>query len=174
MRVDRTFAFVDLCGFTAFTDLHGDEESVAVLSRFRSTVRAVCSDFGVRVAKWVGDGAMFVGVDGRQLTSAVLELFRQAAEIGLPLDLHAGIARGAVILFEGDDYTGWAVNLAARLCDMAEASQVWCTEEVAAMAPAWATATPVGDRAVAGIANPVAVVNLAIAAEREPEPAPSV
>ena len=30
MRVERTFAFVDLCGFTRFTDTHGDEEAVDV------------------------------------------------------------------------------------------------------------------------------------------------
>jgi hypothetical protein len=30
VRVDRAFAFVDLCGFTAFTDRHGDEQVVLV------------------------------------------------------------------------------------------------------------------------------------------------
>ena len=39
MRVARTFAFVDLSGFTQFTDLHGDDEAVAVLSQFRAALR---------------------------------------------------------------------------------------------------------------------------------------
>ena len=60
MRVARTFAFVDLSGFTQFTDLHGDDEAVAVLSQFRAALRATASDIGVRVAKWLGDGAMLV------------------------------------------------------------------------------------------------------------------
>ena len=38
MRVERSFAFVDLCGFTRFTDAHGDEQAVAVLTRFRAAV----------------------------------------------------------------------------------------------------------------------------------------
>ena len=32
MRVSRTFALLDLCGFTAFTDQRGDREAVAVLA----------------------------------------------------------------------------------------------------------------------------------------------
>src|SRR5262252_3412858 len=60
MRVRRYFAFVDLCGFTRFTEVHGDVESVAVLTGFRALVRDIASEHGVRVAKWLGDGAMFV------------------------------------------------------------------------------------------------------------------
>ena len=47
MRVERSFAFVDLCGFTRFTDLHGDEEAVGVLTRFRTAVREIASDHAV-------------------------------------------------------------------------------------------------------------------------------
>ena len=36
-----------------------------------------------------------------------------------PLTLRAGIATGYALLFEGDDYIGSAVNMAARLCDIA-------------------------------------------------------
>src|SRR6266508_934715 len=56
MRVSRSFAFVDLCGFTRFTDAHGDEEAVAILTQFRASVREVASEYGVRVAKWLGAG----------------------------------------------------------------------------------------------------------------------
>ena len=67
MRVRRYFAFVDLCGFTRFTEVHGDEEAVAVLTGFRTLVRFIASEHGVRVAKWLGDGAMFVSTDGPAL-----------------------------------------------------------------------------------------------------------
>ena len=56
MRVRRYFAFVDLCGFTRFTEVHGDEEAVSVLTGFRTLVRYIASEHGVRVAKWLGDG----------------------------------------------------------------------------------------------------------------------
>ena len=42
------------------------------------------------------------------------------------------MASGAVILFEGDDYIGGAVNLAARLCDMAAPQEVLASADLAA------------------------------------------
>ncbi len=164
MRVERTFAFVDLCGFTAFTETKGDDEASAVLARFRAEVRASASDFGVRVAKWLGDGAMFVGVDGRQLVGAVLELERRLEESGLPLPIRVGLATGAVIVFEGDDYIGGPVNLAARLCDVALPHETLCTVAVAAFVPDWAEAVPAGERVIAGLASPVPVIRLAATA----------
>src|SRR5437764_1223521 len=74
MRVARSFAFIDLSGFTTFTDEHGDEEAGRILSDFRTCVRTVCSRRGVRVAKWQGDGAMFVAVEAPALVEAVLDL----------------------------------------------------------------------------------------------------
>ena len=46
-----------------------------------------------------------------------------AHELELPLSMHAGCAGGAVILLEGDDYTGRCVNLAARLAGAAPAAR---------------------------------------------------
>ena len=126
----RTFAFVDLSGFTRFTDLHGDDEAVAVLAQFRTAVRSIASDVGVRIAKWLGDGAMLVAVEGPSLVSAAVELQERFALDGL-LPVRAGLAWGRVILFEGDDYTGGAVNLASRLCDLAQPFEVLATAEVA-------------------------------------------
>ena len=56
-RVERSFAFVDLSGFTRYTDVQGDDEAVDILSAFRAVVRGVASTHGVRIAKWLGDGA---------------------------------------------------------------------------------------------------------------------
>ena len=41
-----------------------------------------------------------------------------------PWPLRAGLASGPVILFEGDDYIGKAVNMAARLCAVAKPGEV--------------------------------------------------
>ncbi len=90
MRVERWFAFVDLSGFTSFGDEFGDDESVRVLTLFRSGVRNVATDFGVRIAKWLGDGCMLVSVEPGQLVAAVCKLEVLDARDGAP----AGDARG--------------------------------------------------------------------------------
>ena len=41
MRVERCFAFVDLCGFTAFIEHYGDERTVVVLADFRTRIREI-------------------------------------------------------------------------------------------------------------------------------------
>jgi adenylate cyclase len=123
-RVERSFAFLDLSGFTALTDQQGDEEAVGVLTLFRNAVRGVAGFNGVRVAKWLGDGAMIVSIETEPLIEAVLEIESRIEGAGSILALRAGLAVGEVILFEGDDYIGRAVNLAARLCDIAGPGEV--------------------------------------------------
>ncbi len=137
MRVERCFAFVDLCGFTAFTEHFGDERTVVVLASFRTRVREIAARRGVRVTKWLGDGAMLNSVDTEPVVSMVLELANRSPE-DVPLDIRAGLARGAVIMFEGDDYIGRATNVASRLCDAALPGQVLATREVTSQAPRWA------------------------------------
>lgn len=122
-RVERGFAFVDLCNFTRYTDDHGDRKAVALLAEFRAGVRAVVASHGVRIAKWLGDGAMLVGVENEPLVEAVVHLEKVVVAQGV-LPLRAGMAAGPVILFEGDDYIGNAVNLAAHLCDLAQPGQL--------------------------------------------------
>ena len=85
MRVNRWFAFVDLSGFTSFGDQFGDEASVRVLTMFRGAVRQIATDFGVRIAKWLGDGCMLVSVEPGQLVAAVCRLESLTHELELPL-----------------------------------------------------------------------------------------
>ncbi len=160
MRVERTFAFIDLCGFTAFTEAEGDERAVALLADFRACVREVSSDHGVRVAKWLGDGAMFVAVEQEPLVSAVLEVERHFDEIGAPLALRGGMACGPVILFEGDDYIGTAVNLAARLCDIAAPHEVLATPSISEVPDGVLTEATAAPVRIAGFARPVPVLRL--------------
>src|SRR5215203_7565736 len=67
--VRRNFGFIDLCGFTALTDEEGVGEAVAALSTFRAVVRERAGWRGVRVAKWLGDGAMLVSTRSEEHTS---------------------------------------------------------------------------------------------------------
>ncbi len=160
MRVDRTFAFVDLCGFTHFTSTHGDERAVDVLTRFRAAVRAIGSGHGVRVAKWLGDGAMFVSTTREPLIESILDLAQHADEAGVRLPLRAGLAGGAVILFEGDDYIGGPVNLAARLCDAARPRELLAAADLADAVPDWADVESVGPRDISGFPVAVHVVRI--------------
>lgn len=120
--LERWFAFVDVCGFTAFTEANGTRAATDVLSRFRNTVRSVTGRRGVRVLKWLGDGAMIVGVEAGPVIAAVCELNMRLENADF--DVHAGIAGGHVLLFEGDDFIGPSANLAARLCEAALPGEV--------------------------------------------------
>ena len=124
--VRRNFAFIDLCGFTSLTDEHGVGEAVAALSTFRAVVRERAGWRGVRVAKWLGDGAMLVATEPRPLLDAVLRMEQALDGRGCPLPLRGGVAAGRVILFEGDDYIGRPVNMAARLCEAAGPGEMLC------------------------------------------------
>ena len=158
MRVNRWFAFVDLSGFTSFGDEFGDEESVRVLTLFRGAVRKVATDFGVRIAKWLGDGCMLVSVDPAMLVGAVAKLEGLTHDLDLPLAMHAGCAGGGVILLEGDDYTGRSVNLASRLSNAARPHEILATVELADYVPIGTPVEPAGMITVAGLHDPVEVV----------------
>jgi len=118
----RCFAFIDICGFTAFTDREGTHAAVEVLNRFRSATRDVTGRRGVRVIKWLGDGAMLVGIAPGPVVAAAAELELRCARESF--DIHSGVAGGTVLLFEGDDYIGRPVNLAARLCEAAGPGEI--------------------------------------------------
>jgi adenylate cyclase len=119
MRVPRTFVFLDLAGFTDYTARFGDDAAGRLLGAFRIIVREVASERGVRIAKWLGDGCMIVAVEQADAVAFLLDLQSRAADVCAPLTLRSGVASGYALLFEGDDYIGSAVNMAARLCDVA-------------------------------------------------------
>ena len=120
--IDRTFVFVDICDFTKHTDRYGARSAVEVLTEFRHVVRDVTARRGVRVAKWLGDGAMLVSADVPAAVAAVMDISIRLEDADF--DIHAGIAHGPVLLFEGDDHIGRAVNLSARLCEAAKKNEV--------------------------------------------------
>jgi adenylate cyclase len=160
MRVPRSFAFVDLSGFTDYTATFGDEEAGRVLAHFRAVTRQVASDHGVRIAKWLGDGCMLVGMDSVESIAAVLDVEHRAASACAPLSVRAGLSSGLALLFEGDDYVGAAVNLAARLCDAAGPSELLVPAEQAAERPEGIEASEPRLMALRGFPEPLEVVAL--------------
>jgi len=156
MRVDRCFAFIDLCGFSSYTERHGDEEAVSVLSMMRSVVRRAADRRGVRVMKWLGDGVMLSGAERGSIAAATLEI-RHHLGGACPLDVRVGICRGPVLVFDGDDYVGSVINVAARLCDRAAPGQLLMAEHPDATVPPWAISRPFGVLEVSGLSRPLAV-----------------
>jgi class 3 adenylate cyclase len=155
VRVDRCFAFVDLCGFTAFADQHGDERVVLVLAEMRTTLRESCARRGVRIVKWMGDGAMLSSTMIDAVAGLVVELDQKMARTAPSLPIRAGLATGPVIMFEGDDYIGHPVNVAARLCAIAEPHELLATVDVAAARPRWIHAEPARSVVVRGLSREV-------------------
>lgn len=160
MRVWRAFGFVDLSGSTNFIDTHADAESIEVLSRLRAAVREISSAHGVRVAKWLGDGAMFVGVNAEPLVATVLDVEERVDTDRSPLALRAGMSSGEAILFEGDDYIGTPVNIAARLCDIAGPHNILATTELAEAVPDDAEAVELEPITLHGFTTPVPVLRV--------------
>jgi adenylate cyclase len=128
-RIEATFGFIDLAGFTALTEAQGDFDAADVATRFAELTRAALG-VGDRLVKTIGDavlvtcptpGAALELVD-RLLTSTV-------SERTLPA-LRAGLHHGPAIERDGDVF-GAAVNLAARVAAEAYAGEVLATGSVA-------------------------------------------
>jgi adenylate cyclase len=158
VRVRRSFAFVDVSGFTALTELDGDEHAVDVLTAFRALLRDICGRRGVRIAKWLGDGVMLVCVETPPLLATILELHHVVCAVASPVQtvsIRSGITSGDVILMEGDDYVGHCVNVAARLCDLAQAGEALATPSVLDALPRWGVVLAHKDVALRGVEKPV-------------------
>ena len=160
MRVPRTFAFVDLSGFTNYTAAFGDDAAGRILSAFRAIARDVASAHGVRIAKWLGDGCMIVAMNQIDCVTFAIDLEAKASEVCTPLSLRVGIATGHALLFEGDDYIGSAVNMASRLCDSAGPYEILIPSMQLERLPEGIHATPQGAVELRGFPGPIEVFEL--------------
>jgi class 3 adenylate cyclase len=133
--VDRAFAFVDLCGFTRFIASNGEHAAIDTLSQFRSLVRDIAVRRGVLVAKWLGDGAMIVGVEVGPTMATAAELIGRYD--GSTLALRGGFAHGQALIMDGDDYIGRPTNLAARLCQAARPEELLAVGYPVDSLPPW-------------------------------------
>ena len=166
MRVHRSFAFVDVSGFTALTEHEGDEHAVEVLTAFRALLRDICSRRGVRIAKWLGAGVMLVCVDTAPLLAAILEMHYVVCEVSSPVQtvsIRSGVTSGEVILMEGDDYIGHSVNVAARLCDLADGGEALAVPSVMSELPRWGAVLVEREVALRGVERPVPVSSIGMA-----------
>lgn len=136
LNVTRTFCFADLSGFTAFTRENGPHAAVRQLGEFRQITRNVAAKRGVRVAKWLGDGVMLVGTEPTPTIALGAHLVHHFSDSAIRV--RVGLATGIALLFEGDDYIGEPVNMAAKLCNAAQPGEVLAITDPADL-PEWVT-----------------------------------
>ena len=123
-------AFTDICGFTEFTAVRGDDDAVRLLTAQEEVVRSRLPE-GARIVKETGDGLLLWFPEPWAALHSVLafqEGFRdQEARTDLPLWVRIGMHWGSQTR-RGNDLIGHDVNIAARVVDVAGPSEVVVTE----------------------------------------------
>lgn len=129
----KAFLIADIRGFTRFTHDRGDEEAGQLSARFAAVTRSTVERFGGRTVEIRGDEALVVFDSIRLAVRAALELqarFASGDDETDPLPVGMGIDVGEAVEVEGG-YRGGALNLAARLCGLANAGEVLVSEATA-------------------------------------------
>jgi adenylate cyclase len=124
-RVSMAFCFVDLTGFTRFTEEEGDEEALDLVERFVETVEATLPAEAT-IVKTIGDEVMIVSPDPTSLTEwavGFLGLFQERPQPRV--GIHCGNA-----VYREADYFGTDVNLAHRVVARALGGEVLATKAV--------------------------------------------
>jgi adenylate cyclase len=126
-QIPVTLCFIDLTGFTAFTEEEGDIEALDVVENFVETVEATMPREAT-IVKTIGDEVMVVSPDAAALTEwAVTFLGRFDRRPQPRVGIHSGDA-----VYRDGDYFGNSVNLAHRIVNRALAGEVLVTDRVAA------------------------------------------
>jgi YHS domain-containing protein len=79
------------------------------------------------------------------------------------VSIRSGITSGDVILMEGDDYIGHCVNVAARLCDLAQGGEALADPSVLEDLPQWGAVLARRDIDLRGVEKPVPTSSIGMA-----------
>ncbi len=186
-RAEITVVYVDLRGFTAFTETTDPEEVMSVLREYHAELGRAITAYDGTIEHFAGDGAMILfnaplPVQNHEMKAVqmTLQIRDSVASLaigwkkrGYALGFGAGIAGGfatmGTIGFEERlDYSaiGTVCNLAARLCGEARDGQILIAPRVFAKIEEYVDAAPVGDLTLKGFHRPVTTYNvLAVRAE---------
>jgi class 3 adenylate cyclase len=129
----RTFLIADIRGYTRFTEQHGDEASAKLAARFSEIVRDGVQLRGGELIEIRGDEALAVFDSARQAIRAAVDLQSQFAEetdmvSNCPIRVGIGIDSGEAIKLEDGSFRGAALNIAARLCGLAQSGEIIVSE----------------------------------------------
>lgn len=149
-----TVLFLDLSGFTALTDVHGDHAAVDIADRFIDAVGAAAEANSGRLLKALGDGALLVLDEPGAAIRTADEISHRLHDLGAMPEMTGGVATGPVI-DRDDDVFGATVNLAARLADLAPPGELRTDEPTARAASAdeWQI-EPLGPTDIRGFHEP--------------------
>jgi adenylate cyclase len=146
--------FLDITGYTRLTEERGDEAAAELAARLTPLVQRPAERHGGKVVKWLGDGVMFHFREPTGGVVAALEMVDAITAAGLP-PAHVGLDTGPVV-FQGGDYFGRTVNLAARIGEQAAPGQVLVTQEIVdRVVPDGVAFEPVGAVELKGVSEPV-------------------
>jgi class 3 adenylate cyclase/tetratricopeptide (TPR) repeat protein len=170
--------FADLVGYTALAEKVDPEETHALLASFFAMADEIILQFGGRIDKHMGDNVMALfgapiahGDDPQRAARAALAIHEAmpalSARIGRPLSVHIGIAVGEVLAsglgsVAHSTYTvvGQAVNLAARLMEMAGPGETLVSPEIAQHLATGHEMVACGEQAIKGMAAPLMIYRI--------------
>jgi class 3 adenylate cyclase/CheY-like chemotaxis protein len=180
-RRDITVVFLDLRGFTAFTESAEPEDVINVLHEYHAEMGRIIVAHEGTIERFAGDGIMVFFNDPVPLTNPAERAVRMALDMrerfvflsadwrrqGFELGIGIGIAQGyatiGAIGFEGRwDYgaIGGVTNLAARLCAEAGPAQILIDRKVLARVEHLVAFDPLGELGLKGFPQPVAAFDI--------------
>ena len=180
-RREITVVFLDLRGFTAFTETADPEEVMGVLGEYHAAMGRLILAHEGTLERFTGDGIMVFFNDPQPVADAApravrmaLAMQREVAQLaagwqrrGYDLAMGIGIAQGFATIgrigFEGRiDYgaIGTVTNLAARLCGEAPGGEVLVSQRVMAALDGAFAAEPAGELTLKGFHKPVPAFRL--------------
>lgn len=165
-RSEAVIAFIDLAGFSASTDVYGDELALAMLSLFETIVHESLG--AAAPLKWIGDEVMLAFDDcsaALSLLGALLSRCRD--EPRLPLT-RTGVHSGPVLRRAGDVF-GATVNIAARLTSLAGPGELLTSRPMAdAAKEAGVAVDDRGFRQLRSVSSPLRVYAIALGRAADP------
>jgi adenylate cyclase len=180
-RREITAVFLDLRGFTAFTDRADPDEVVELLRAYHVTLGQTVDEFGGTLEHFAGDGIMIFFSDplpvdrpaerAVQMALALHDAFTPIAEtwekLGHAVGLGIGIAQGEATLGIIGSEQRWEYaaignvpNLAARLCGVAQAGEIILDTQTEQSVAHMADTEQLGPLSLRGFASPVVAFRL--------------
>ncbi len=132
---ELTIAFVDLTGSVSVFETLGNDRATKAVTRLTQWIGAKGQEFDGKVVKMLGDGVLLSFTNNQLAVECMMHIQQEHAQrvaqwpSRLKLLMQVGMARGQVVQVDGDCF-GDAVNVAARLSDLAGPEQILVTDKV--------------------------------------------
>jgi adenylate cyclase len=123
-----TFLFADLAGFTALTEVHGDEQAADLAGEFFELVRASLNEHEAEEVKTIGDAILVRVPAASEALRLGLRITQEVAQRERFPVVRIGMHTGTATERAGD-WFGASLNIAARVSAAASAGEVLLTEE---------------------------------------------